>query len=424
MKNRVEIIDVKEREIYNRAGKKVVECDVCTIQGQFRAAVSFYRGKKEEQIKQAKTTISRFHSALLGKHPFKQADIDKLLKIYNSSSTERRTILAISMAICRAGAMAKHRSLRAHLRALAKMEKLKGEKPLTLPIPVISLLNTYNALPFKEFDIIPIGAKNVAEALEIGSKIYAEIENKIREKLPRSNVAKHAKTGAMFVSHDVCTEVKDLLKLLELVVKDLGLEEKVVIHISVNANRLYEAKSKMYNVGKYDEDSHQEEKNTEKMLTHAEFLEFVLSIVKEFPMVRSLSDPLATQDWKKITKQLGETCKIGRSIFELQAFQKGCEENWVNHACVSVRHSIRNQDIYTVTDLISLVMSAKKQRKTITFDGAILTENDFLTDLVVALNLEVFKAGWMDGYNQLLRIEEELGPKGKIATLFETEGRF
>jgi len=429
MRNRVQITELKGREIYNRAGRKAIECDVCTIQGQFRAGLSFCKcADDDEGLKAANYTISRLQPILMGKFPDKQSEIDKILKSNDnarSSLEERMAILAISMAVCRAGAMAKQRPLRVHLRALAKMEEPKGEKAKVLPIPVIPLLHTNNTLPVHGFDMIPVGAKNVAEALEIGSKVYKEVEKKLRDKLDKSEVAKNPVTGRMHVSPDVgMTEVKDVLKLLEQVIKDLGYKEKVVLHIDVGANRLYEGDSKMYNIGKLDADVLHEEKNSEQMLSTSEFVEFVLSWTREFPLVRSLSDPLATHDasFKKITQEIGGTCKVGFSWFELQAFQKGCEEKEVNHAFIYPEDTRNN--IYTVTDLISVIMSAKKQNTTITFVDLDLTDNDFLTDLAVALNFQVFKAGRLDRYNQLLRIEEELGSKAKVAMLFQSLRRF
>jgi len=431
MSYRVRLTELKGREIFNRAGRKAIECDVCTIQGQFRAGVSFYKDLPDDEgIKAATCAISHLHPALMGKYPEKQAEIDKILRNHEnarSSTEEKMAILAISMAVCRAGALAKQRPLRAHLRALAKMEKLKGKKAKVLPIPMISLLNTSNTLPFTEFDMIPVGAKNVAEALEIGSTVYTELAKKLRDKLDKSEISKNIETGAMNLEAEIgMTEVKDVLKLLELVVKDMGFEEKVVFHISVAADRLYLGKSKTYNLGMFDENSHLEEKNSEKMLSSVEFLKFVLGFTKEFPMVRSLSNPLATADtsFKKISKELGGTCKVGFSIFELQEFQKACEEDEVNHAFISPYHTLRGENIYTVTDLISVIMSAKKQKKTITLEDLCLTENDFLTDLAVGLELEVFKAGKLDRYNQLLRIEEELGPNTTVRSLFPSDRRF
>jgi len=429
MSYRVRITELKGREILNRAGRKAIECDVCTIQGRFRAGISFYEdGHDENGLKASKCAISHLHPILMGKYPEKQAEIDKLLKRNESariSTEEKMSILAISMAVCRAGALAKHRSLRAHLRALAKMEELKGEKARVLPIPMISLLDTSRAFAFRAFDIIPVGAKNVSEALEIGSKVYSEVESKLQDKLDKSEVSKNIETGAMNVDADIgMTEIKDVLKLLELVVKDSGFERKVMFHISVGAERLYWGKSKTYNIRMFDAHSHQEEKNSENMLSSVEFLKFVLGFIKEFPMVRSLSNPLATADtsFKKVKKELQGTCKVGYYVFELQAFQKGCEEDEVNHAFISPHHILHN--IYTVTDLISVIMSAKKQGKTITLEDPCLTENDFLTDLAVALEIQVLKAGTLDRYNQLMRIEEELGPKATVASLFPSERRF
>jgi len=411
-RNLIKITGVYPRKICDRTGKEALEVDVCTLQGQFRAAVSFAEEKSsDDNVTKAITVVNSLSQHLIGKSPSNQNECDKML-VENEGdkgrddAARKKALLCLSMAICRAGAMSTQKSLHEYLRELSKTEI----STISLPCPQLSLLKA-TGLPFKTFDILATGAKNTREALEICRQIKNTLRDKLKEIIPSRStgstvLAKDDESSAFY--YEERSEVSEVLKTLNDAVTETGHAEKVCFHIDVKADNFYNSQENKYNLKKFDP-----EDNGENLLDSSQLIDHLSSLIKDFPRIKSLSDPLVGGDenMAKCVKDL-TPCLIGSANFTAKTFQKQCEKKELNHLFLEM------SSMQTVSEIVEAIANARKKSCTVTLIDHNVTDNDFSANIGAGLSIDALKAGASSRYNQLLRIEEELAGKAKFADKF------
>ncbi|TVU32158.1 hypothetical protein EJB05_23890 [Eragrostis curvula] len=410
------IQSVKARQIFDSRGNPTVEVDVCCSDGTFaRAAVpsgastgvyealelrdggSDYLGKGVS--KAVNNVNSIIGPALIGKDPTAQVEIDNFM-VQQLDGTKNEwgwckqklganAILAVSLAVCKAGASIKKIPLYQHIANLA------GNKQLVLPVPA-----------FNEFMILPTGASSFKEAMKMGVEVYHNLKSVIKKKYGQD--ATNVGDEGGFAPN--IQENKEGLELLKTAIEKAGYTGKVVIGMDVAASEFYNDKDKTYDL------NFKEENNDGSQKISGDSLKNVYkSFVSEYPIV-SIEDPFDQDDWvhyAKMTEEIGEQVQIvGDDLLVTNPTRvaKAIKEKSCNALLLKV-----NQ-IGSVTESIEAVkMSKHAGWGVMTSHRSGETEDTFIADLAVGLSTGQIKTGApcrserLAKYNQLLRIEEELG---------------
>uniref|UniRef100_A0A0E0M5T9 phosphopyruvate hydratase n=1 Tax=Oryza punctata TaxID=4537 RepID=A0A0E0M5T9_ORYPU len=424
------IVSVKARQIFDSRGNPTVEVDVCCSDGTFaRAAVpsgastgvyealelrdggSDYLGKGVS--KAVDNVNSVIAPALIGKDPTSQAELDNFM-VQQLDGTKNEwgwckqklganAILAVSLAVCKAGAIIKKIPLYQHIANLA------GNKQLVLPVPA-----------FNEFMILPTGAASFKEAMKMGVEVYHNLKSVIKKKYGQD--ATNVGDEGGFAPN--IQENKEGLELLKTAIEKAGYTGKVVIGMDVAASEFYNDKDKTYDL------NFKEENNDGSQKISGDSLKNVYkSFVSEYPIV-SIEDPFDQDDWEhyaKMTAEIGEQVQIvGDDLLVTNPTRvaKAIQEKSCNALLLKV-----NQ-IGSVTESIEAVkMSKRAGWGVMTSHRSGETEDTFIADLAVGLATGQIKTGApcrserLAKYNQatdpanislhffraLLRIEEELG---------------
>ncbi|MBU0757722.1 MAG: phosphopyruvate hydratase [Nanoarchaeota archaeon] len=408
------------REILDSRGNPTVEADVFTEDGMFRAAVpsgastgvhealelrdgdkARYMGKGV--LKAVANVNDRIAMLLIGMDPAEQAKID--IKMLEADGTENKSnfganaILAVSMAVARAGAAAKKIPLYRHLAELA------GTKEIKMPVPSFNVINggkhAGNALAMQEFMILPVGAANFKEALRMGSETYHHLKKVIREKYGKDAVNVGDEGG--FAPNIL--DNKEGLDLLKQAIENAGYTGKVKMGMDVAASEFYET-------GKYNLNF---KGDSPDMKTGAELVELYKEFVDGYDMV-SIEDPFDQDDWepyaglteavKKTTQIVGDDLLVTNPKRIQMAIEK--------KSCDSLL--LKVNQIGSITEAIKACNMAHEAGWTVMVSHRSgETEDSFIADLVVGLGTGQIKTGApcrserLAKYNQLLRIEEELG---------------
>ena len=414
---------IKAREILDSRGNPTVEVDVILQDGTLgRAQVpsgastgenealelrdgdkSRYLGKGV--LKAVSNVNNIIAKKLKGMDASEQQKIDELMiqldGTDNKSNLGANAILGVSLAVCCASANFYKMPLYKYIR---KVYGIK-EKDYVLPVPLMNVLNggkhADNNVDLQEFMIVPAGAKSFAEALRYGAEVFHSLKAVLKTK---GYVTSVGDEGGFAPNLSSNTEALDLL--IE-AIKKAGYEPGKDVYIALDP-----AASEFYNdvyvlLG--------EKENKEK--TSEQMVEFYKTLVNKYPIV-SIEDGLAEDDWdgwKLLTKELGQKIQlVGDDIFVTnpKIFKKGIEEKIANAILIKL-----NQ-IGTLTETVETVKIAYQNKyKAIISHRSGETENTFIADLSVALNTGQIKTGSASRtdrickYNQLLRIEEELGKK-------------
>uniref|UniRef100_A0A6I8RE96 phosphopyruvate hydratase n=1 Tax=Xenopus tropicalis TaxID=8364 RepID=A0A6I8RE96_XENTR len=387
------------REIFDSRGNPTVEVDLYTCKGLFRAAVpsgastgiyealelrdndkTRYMGKGvANAVEHINKTIA---PALIGKNlsVVEQEKIDNLMiemdGTENKSKFGANALLGVSLAVCKAGAAEKGVPLYRHIADLA------GNPEVILPVPAFNVINggshAGNKLAMQEFMILPVGADTFKEAMRIGAEVYHNLKNVIKAKYGQD--ATNVGDEGGFAPNIL--ENKEALELLKTAINKAGYPDKVVIGMDVAA-------SEFYRDGKYDLDFKSPD-DPKRHISPDELAELYMSFVKNYPVV-SIEDPFDQDDWeawKKFTASSNiQVNQIGTVTESLQACKLAQSNGW------GVMVSHRSGE----------------------------TEDTFIADLVVGLRTGQIKTGApcrserLAKYNQLLRIEEELGSKARFA---------
>ena len=418
--NNLKIQNIKARQILDSRSNPTIEVDVTLENGMMgRACVpsgastgayeacelrdgdkSKYNGKSVYKAVENVNTI--LNQALCGMNAFDQRALDeKMIELdgtQNKSKLGANAMLGISLANAVACAKAQGLSL----------FKLLGDGN-TLPVPMLNILNggkhADNNLNCQEFMIMPVGAKTFSQALEMSAVIYQNLKKVLKEKGYATGVGDEGGFAP-----NLANDEEALVLICEAIEKS-GYKkgEDVAIALDVASTEMYDEAEKIGEKGKYYF------WKTKQLFTCDELIEYYKGLIAKYPIV-SIEDGLSEEDWQgwqKLTKQLGDKIQlVGDDLFvtNTKRLQKGIEMKVANSILVKV-----NQ-IGTLTEAIDAINLAKQNHMTaVVSHRSGETEDTFIADLVVALNCGQIKTGApcrserVAKYNQLLRIEEELG---------------
>lgn len=419
---------VHARHIYDSRGNPTIEVELTTEDGVFRADVpsgastgiyealelrdavkSEHHGKGVN--KAIENVIKTIGPALLNKDQTKQADIDNLmLKLdgtKNKSTLGANAMLGVSMAACKAGAAKKKVPLYRHLADLA------DNKHLVMPVPALNVINggshAGNRLAMQEFMIMPTGATSFADAMRIGSEIYHHLKKVIKDKYGLTATAVGDEGG--FAPN--ITSGRDALEMIRQAVQNGGYTGKVQFAMDTAA-------SEFHKDGKYDLDFKNAQSDKSAWLSGEKLGDLYREYVGAYP-IASIEDPFDQDDWQSwssFTASVPQCQVVGDdlTVTNPERIQQAVEKKSCNCLLLKV-----NQ-IGTVTESIQAHKLAKKNGwGTMVSHRSGETEDSFIADLVVGLGTGQIKTGApcrserLSKYNQLLRIEEELGGKAKYA---------
>jgi enolase len=422
------IIEVHARQILDSRGNPTVEVDVLTDDGAMgRAAVPSgastgiheaaelrdndkkkYLGKGVlKAVKNVNTSIA---DALIGFDITSQAAIDQVMidldGTPNKTKLGANAILAVSMAVAKAAAEEAN---------LPLYRYIGGTNARTLPMPMMNILNggahADNKIDFQEFMIMPVGAPNFSEGLRWGVEIFHQLKSTLKKKGYSTNVGDEGGFAPNIQSNEEAIET-----VLE-AIQSAGYKTGSQIAIAMDAanSELWNAKKKKYVF----------HKSSGKEMSSDQLVKYWESWVKKYPIV-SIEDGMAEDDWagwKNLTDTIGSKCQlVGDDLFvtNVNRLQTGIDKKIANGLLVKV-----NQ-IGTLTETINAVSLAQNNGyNTIMSHRSGETEDNTIADLAVALNCGQIKTGSasrsdrMAKYNQLIRIEEQLGETG----FFPTKGK-
>ena len=423
------IEDVKARQILDSRGNPTVEVDVrlsCGVVG--RAAVpsgastgvhealelrdgdkSTYNGKGVMQAVDNVNTI--IAPELIGEDASNQYEIDRLMLeldgTENKSKLGANAILGVSLACAKAASMAYEMPL---------YKYLGGINATTLPVPMMNIINggahADNNIDFQEFMIAPVGACNFQEAIRMGAEVFHALKKVLHEKGLVTSVGDEGGFAPNFSSNE------EAINVILTAIKNAGYTtEQVKICLDV-------ASSEFYKDGKYVLEG-----EGGKTLTSSEMVEFLADWVNRFPII-SIEDGMAEEDWdgwKMLTDKIGAKCQlVGDDLFvtNVKLLSKGIRQQTANSILIKV-----NQ-IGTLSETLAAINMAQKAGYTaISSHRSGETEDTFIADLAVALNCGLIKTGSasrsdrMAKYNQLIRIEQELGSAAKYPGLSAFNGQ-
>ena len=410
------IAAIHARQIFDSRGNPTVEVDVTTDSGTVgRAAVpsgastgvheavelrdndpKMYQGKGVSRA--VDNVNSKIAEELIGFSVYEQALIDKIMceldGTPNKGNLGANAILGVSLAAARAAAQELGQPLYRYV---------GGVGANTLPVPMMNILNggshADNKIDFQEFMVMPVGASSFTEALRWGTDIFHTLKSVLKKKGLSTNVGDEGGFAPDIQSNE------EAIQLVLQAVEQAGYQpgEQVMIALDPAASEFYE-------------DGHYHfKKSTGDKLTSDQMVSYWADWANKYPIV-SLEDGLAEDDWsgwQNLTKQLGQKVQlVGDDLFvtNVERIQKGIDEHVANAILIKV-----NQ-IGTLTETIAAVnLGRRNSYKSIMSHRSGETEDSTIADLAVALNTGQIKTGSasrsdrMAKYNQLLRIEEELG---------------
>ena len=406
------INSVTAREILDSRGNPTVEVEVRlddksigraavpsgASTGAFEAAElrdggSRYLGKGVETA--VKNVALKIAPAVIGMKADDQRLLDeKMIALdgtKNKSSLGANAILGVSLATARAAAISSNQSL---------FKYLGGNSAKTLPVPMMNILNggahADTNVDIQEFMIAPIGAQSFKESLRWGAEIYHSLKSVLKKKGLATSIGDEGGFAPNLESN------RAALDLILVAIENAGFKAGTQIALAMDV-----AATEFFEDGKY--------KFEGKLLTSEQMIAYYSELVSAYPLV-SIEDPLDEDDWSgwaKLTAELGEKIQIvGDDLFvtNIERLTKGIESKTANALLVKV-----NQ-IGSLTETIDAVNLAHKNNyKSMMSHRSGETEDTTIADLAVALNCGQIKTGAparserVAKYNQLLRIEEELG---------------
>jgi enolase len=416
-----EIVDVKGREILDSRGNPTIEVDLflaCGAMGRAAVPSGASTGTREalelrntrakryggkgvvNAVKNINTTIA---TAVIGMDASAQIVLDQAMIALdgteNKSKLGANAILGVSMAAARAAAQAF---------GLPLYRYLGGINARTLPIPMMNVINggahAANNLDIQEFMIVPFGAKSISQAIQMGAETFHALKAILKKKGLSTAVGDEGGFAP-----DLASNEEALAFIIE-AIQSAGYTPGKDIGLALDS-----AANEFYKNGKYIL------KSENKTLTSEQMIEYYSDLLEKYPIL-SIEDGLAEQDWKNwalMTEQLDEMIQlVGDDVFVTnpKILAKGIEEGVANAILIKL-----NQ-IGTVTETLDAIEMAKQAGyTTVISHRSGETEDAFIADLAVAVNAGQIKTGSLSRtdrvakYNQLLRIEEELGVAGSYA---------
>ena len=412
------IKNVFAREILDSRGNPTVEVDMTLSDGSFgrasvpsgastgsHEAVELRDGDKKRYgglgvLKAVENVNIKIEKEIVGKK-FDQTSLDEtLIKLdgtENKSNLGANAILGVSVAFSHAAAKAEHIPLYEYFHTISKTK----EKP-SLPVPMMNILNggkhADDSIDIQECMIVPIGAPNFREALRYGAETFHALKKILESKKLNTSVGDEGGYAPSLPTNESAIEI-----IIEAIQK-AGYTPGADIAIAIDA-----AASEFYENGVYNL------KTENKKLSSRELIAYYAALVKKYPII-SIEDGLAEDDFDgfaEMTKELGDKIQIvGDDLFvtNVTRLEKGIEMKAANSILIKL-----NQ-IGTVTETIAAVNLAKKNNfKAIISHRSGETEDTTIADFAVGLATGQIKTGSLSRtervakYNQLLRIEENLG---------------
>ena len=412
------IKSVKAREIIDSRGNPTVEVDVVLTSGAFgRAAVpsgastgeheaielrdgdaSRYLGKGVSKAVQNVNTLMAEN--ILNQKPDFRA-IDKILIDLDGSENKGKlganAILGVSLAVAKADAAQKKQPLYRYL---------GGEEAKILPVPLMNILNggvhADNNLDIQEFMIVPLGAKTFHEALRMAAEVFHHLKSILKDKGLSTSVGDEG-GFAPNLGHN-----EDAVKLIVEAIEKAGYKPDKDVFIALDA-----AASSFYKNGKYGYNG--------KQFTSEDIIKIYADMIKKFPVI-SIEDGLEENDWqgwKELTDKMGESIQlVGDDLFvtNVRRLSEGIKKKVANSILIKV-----NQ-IGSLSETLDAIQLAKENKYTsIISHRSGETEDTTISHLAVATGVGQIKTGSLSRtdrlakYNELLRIEEELGGKAVYA---------
>ena len=409
------IVDIIAREILDSRGNPTVEADVLLESGVMgRAAVpsgastgtreaielrdgdaSRYLGKGVMRaVEHVNTEISE---ALIGLDAQEQAFIDKTLIDLDGTDNKARlganAMLAVSMAVAKAAA---------EEAGLPLYRYFGGAAPMSLPVPMMNIINggehANNSLNIQEFMIMPVGVNSFREALRCGAEIFHALKKLLDKNGHSTAVGDEGGFAPNLGSH------AEALEVIMQAIQNAGYVPGKDVLLALDC-----AASEFYKDGKY----HLSGEGLQ--LTSAQFVDYLATLVDKFPIV-SIEDGMSEADWdgwKLLTERLGNKVQIvGDDIFvtNTRIFKEGIQKGIANSILIKI-----NQ-IGTLSETFAAIEMAKRAGYTAVISHRSgETEDSTIADIAVGLNAGQIKTGSLSRsdriakYNQLLRIEEDLG---------------
>ncbi len=415
------IVDTFAREILDSRGNPTVEAEVLLESGiQGRAAVPSGAsvGTKEAVelrdndaqryfgkgvLKAVENVNSEISEAIMGLDVMEQHFIDQTLIDLDGSDNKSRlganAILAVSLAVAKAAAEES---------SLPLYRYLGGSGPMSMPVPMMNVINggihANNNIDLQEFMIVPLGAQSFREALRYGAEIFHTLKKMLHEKNMATTVGDEGGYAPNLENNEAA---------LQLIVQ--ALEHAGYVAGADVAIALDFASSEFFREGKYHLASDGLSLNSEH------FTDYIAALVDKYPII-SIEDGMSEHDWdgwKLLTRKLGKSVQlVGDDVFVTNSniFKEGIAQNVANSILIKI-----NQ-IGTLTETFSAIEIAKRAGYTsVISHRSGETEDTTIADIAVATNALQIKTGSLSRsdrlakYNQLLRIEEDLGDSANYA---------
>jgi enolase len=410
------IIGIHAREILDSRGNPTVEADVILEDGTYgRAAVPSGASTGEHEanelrdgdakrylgkgVRKAVANVAKLiEPELIGLDVTEQIELDRAMIALDGTKTKAKlganAMLAVSMAAARAAAASVDLPLHKYL---------GGPMARTLPVPLMNILNggahATNTVDFQEYMIVPVGAENFSEALRMGTEVFHALKKVLVKRKLSTGVGDEGGFAPDLKSDE--DALIAVMEAIELAGYDAGTEIAIALDC---------AASELFAKGKYTF-----KKSGGGVKTAEEMVEMYAKWLNKYPIV-SIEDGLAESDWKGwsyMTDKIGDRVQlVGDDLFvtNVEFLARGIEEDVANAILVKV-----NQ-IGTLTETLETIeMAGRNGYRSIISHRSGETEDTFIADLAVATNAGQIKTGSASRtdrvakYNQLLRIEAELG---------------
>jgi enolase len=413
-----EILNVHAREILDSRGNPTIEVEVQTEGGFIgraavpsgastgtHEAVELRDGDKSRYLgKGVLNAVNNVNDiiadALIGQNAFDQRTLDKIMidldGTPNKGKLGANAILGVSLAIAKAAAQESNQTLYRYV---------GGVNAHVMPVPMMNILNggehADNAIDFQEFMVMPVGAESFREGLRMGVEIFHALKGVLKKKGYSTNVGDEGGFAPNIQSN------VEAIDTVMMAIEAAGYKPGVDVMIAMDAamSELYDAKTDMYWF----------KKSSKEKMTSAQLVDFWVDWSNKYPIL-SIEDGLAEDDWagwKNITEKLGNKIQlVGDDLFvtNVTRLQQGIDQGIANSILIKV-----NQ-IGSLSETVDAVnMATRSGYTSVMSHRSGETEDTTIADLAVALNCGQIKTGSASRsdriakYNQLLRIEEELG---------------
>jgi len=415
------IVDVIAREIIDSRGNPTIEADVLLESGVLgrasvpsgasvgtREAVELRDGDTQRYygkgvLKAVESVNGEISETIMGLDAMEQCFIDKTLIELDGTENKSRlganAILAVSLAVAKAAGEES---------GLPLYRYLGGINAKWLPVPMMNLVNggahANNRLDMQEFMIIPLGLPNLREAVRCGAEVFSTLRTLLNKKNLPTTVGDEGGFAPGFAHNE------EALALIVQAIDEAGYQPGSEVAIGVDC-----ASSEFFREGKYHLDV------DGLSLTSAQFVDYLATWVEKYPII-SIEDGMSEQDWEGwglLTERLGKTVQlVGDDIFvtNTRILKEGIGRNIANSILIKI-----NQ-IGTLTETLNAIEMAKCAGYTaIVSHRSGETEDTTIADIAVATNALQIKTGSLSRsdrlakYNQLLRIEEDLGEMAQYA---------